>query len=72
MGGKVILSGRVGMVARFKPVHDGHAGILRKAASQGETLLIGVGSTAVYDYKNPFTLEETGDMLRLALKYSDT
>lgn len=64
---RLILHGKVGMVARFKPVHLGHAVILVKACARAETFLIGIGSAGTYDYKNPFTLEETEAMLRLTL-----
>lgn len=55
------------MVARFKPVHLGHAGILRTACALAAEFLIGIGSSDIYDYRNPFTLEETEDMIRLTL-----
>jgi nicotinamide-nucleotide adenylyltransferase len=59
--------GRVGMVARWKPVHVGHAAVLRALCELGEQVLIGVGSSNLYDARNPFTFEETGEMIRLVL-----
>jgi len=58
---------RIGMVARWRPVHLGHAPVLRALCERAEHALIGIGSSNRYDARNPFTLEETGDMLRLAL-----
>jgi len=58
---------RIAMIARWKPVHLGHAAILRALCNSGEEALIGVGSSNRYNARNPFTLEETRDMLELAL-----
>lgn len=58
---------RIGMVARWRPVHLGHTPVLRALCQHAENALIGIGSSNTYDYRNPFTLEETEDMLRLAL-----
>lgn len=57
----------IGMVARWRPVHNGHAAVLRAICGQAEKVIIGIGSANVYNYRNPFTLEETKDMLHLAL-----
>jgi len=58
---------RIGMVARWKPVHLGHAAVLRALCERGVKALIGVGSSNRHDERNPFTYEETTDMIRLAL-----
>lgn len=58
---------RIGMVARWRPVHLGHAPVLRALCDCAGQALIGVGSSNRYDYRNPFTLEETLDMLKLVL-----
>ena len=58
---------RVGMIARWKPVHLGHAAILRALCNSGEAALIGVGSSNRYNARNPFTFDETRDMLQLVL-----
>ncbi len=55
------------MVARWKPVHRGHLPVLRALCQGAEHALIGVGSSNRYNLRNPFTLAETIDMLRLAL-----
>ncbi len=58
---------RIGMVARWRPVHLGHASILRALCNRASRALIGIGSSNRYDLRNPFTLEETIDMIRLVL-----
>ncbi len=62
---------RLGMVARWKPVHRGHLPVLRALCQQSDHALIGVGSSNRYNLRNPFTLAETTDMLRLALEGFD-
>ncbi len=57
----------IGMVARWQPVHHGHALVLRALCDRADQALIGIGSSNRYNLRNPFTLEETADMIRLAL-----
>ncbi|MFQ5613829.1 MAG: hypothetical protein ACE5H9_17045 [Anaerolineae bacterium] len=57
----------IGMVARWRPVHNGHAPVLRALCERASKALIGVGSSNRYDLRNPFTLEETLDMIRRVL-----
>jgi cytidyltransferase-like protein len=57
----------IGMIARWKPVHLGHAAILRALRNHAEQAIIGIGSSNRYNLRNPFTLEETRDMLQLVL-----
>lgn len=59
--------GRLGMVARWKPVHAGHTPVLRALCHHADLALIGIGSANRYNLRNPFTLEETTEMLQLAL-----
>jgi len=56
------------MVARWKPVHLGHAAVLDALCDAARHALIGIGSCNRYDARNPFTGEETEAMLRLALR----
>jgi nicotinamide mononucleotide adenylyltransferase len=56
--------GRAGFVARFRPPHLGHAAVLAALARAAETVVVGVGSANRYDLDNPFTGEETADLLR--------
>ncbi len=58
---------RIAMIARWKPVHLGHAAILRALCDNGEQALIGIGSSNRYNARNPFTLEESRDMIQLVL-----
>jgi len=58
---------RVGMIARWQPVHLGHAVVLRALCDCASVALIGIGSANRCDLRNPFTLQETSDMIRLAL-----
>jgi nicotinamide-nucleotide adenylyltransferase len=58
---------RIGMIARWKPVHLGHAAILRALASGADEVLIGIGSSNRVNLRNPFTAEETRAMLTLVL-----
>ncbi len=58
---------RIGMVARWRPVHRGQASVLRALCDRAATALIGIGSSNRYNLRNPFTLEETIDMIRLVL-----
>ncbi len=58
---------RIGMVARWKPVHLGHLPVLHALCEQAEHALIGIGSANRYNARNPFTLDETTDMLNLVL-----
>ncbi len=58
---------RIGMIARWRPVHNGQAAVLRALCSNAREVLIGIGSSNRYNARNPFTLSETEDMLRLTL-----
>ena len=62
---------RIGMVARWKPVHLGHLPVLHALCEQAEQAFIGIGSTNRYNARNPFTLDETTDMLNLVLADHD-
>jgi len=48
-------------------VHRGHAPVLHALCDRASQALIGIGSSNRYDLRNPFTLEETTDMIRLVL-----
>lgn len=57
----------IGIVARWQPPHLGHAPVLRALCDAAAQALIGIGSSNRVDVRNPFTLEERIDMLRLVL-----
>lgn len=63
--------GRIGMVARWRPVHLGQAAVLRALCDRAEEAVIGIGSANRYNLRNPFTAEETMDMIRLVLDGRD-
>lgn len=69
---------KVGVVARWRPVHVVHAALLEalcdrssQAGGDGHVgpgeLIIGLGSSNRYDARNPFTAEETRAMLEAVL-----
>src|SRR5437660_1552294 len=57
----------IAMVARWKPAHIGHAAVLKGLVQSAAHCWIGIGSSNRYDASNPFTPEETADMIRLVL-----
>lgn len=59
---------RIGMIARWKPVHLGHAAVLESLVARASHVRIGVGSSNRYDASNPFTAAETVRMIRIALE----
>ncbi|HSN86771.1 MAG TPA: hypothetical protein VL025_08435 [Thermoanaerobaculia bacterium] len=58
---------RLGIVARWKPVHRGHAAVLEALVEQAGEVVIGIGSSNRYDVRNPFTAEESAEMIRRVL-----
>ncbi len=59
---------KIGMVARWQPVHLGHFAILQAMVRKSEHVIIGIGSSNTYNYRCPFTLAERQTMLELVLK----
>lgn len=62
---------RIAMVARWKPVHLGHAAVLRGLSDSAQHALIGIGSSNRHDANNPFSAAETADMIRRVLAGRD-
>lgn len=58
---------RIAMIARWKPVHLGHAAVLHALLDRADEVTIGVGSANRYDLDNPFTADETARMIDAAL-----
>jgi nicotinamide-nucleotide adenylyltransferase len=58
---------RIGMIARWQPVHLGHAPVLRGLCDRAELAVIGIGSANRHTARCPFTLQETMDMIGLVL-----
>lgn len=67
------LHGRIGLIARFKPLHNGGAMMLEKVCSQADAVTIGIGSSNKYTVRNPFTAEESEALVRayLSLRYDN-
>lgn len=59
------------MIARWKPVHLGHAAVLEALADRADRAIVGIGSSNKYDASNPFTVDETAAMIRLVLDGRD-
>lgn len=59
---------RLGMIARWKPVHLGHAAVLEALVERAEQVWIGIGSSNRYDLQNPFTAAESAAMIRRVLR----
>ena len=55
--------GRVGVIGRFKPLHNGSAAMLEAVCEQAEHVMIGIGSVNKYNMRNPFTAQETREMI---------
>ena len=51
------------MVARWKPVHLGHAAVLEALVARSDEVLLGLGSVNRYDCRNPWGPEETAEMV---------
>jgi nicotinamide-nucleotide adenylyltransferase len=64
---------KIGLIARFKPLHLGAAAMLETVCEQASSVTIGIGSANKYSARNPFTAEECEGMVRafLADKYTN-
>lgn len=51
------------MVARWRPVHLGHAAILRALGRRAGHVVIGIGSSNRKNARNPFTADEAREMI---------
>ena len=63
------MSGRVLMVGRFQPVHNGHILVIRKMVKDYSSVILGIGS-AQYSHtpENPFTAGERVEMTTESLR----
>jgi 8-oxo-dGTP diphosphatase len=60
---------KVGLVGRFKPFHNGAMAFLESLCQNVEHVVIGLGSSnKELSYRNPFTAQESKEMINLALK----
>ena len=61
--------GRVGFIGRFKPLHLGGARSLDGLCERADKVVIGIGSCNKYDFRSPFTAQESVEMINESLKY---
>ncbi|MFH1637088.1 MAG: hypothetical protein ABIB71_01550 [Candidatus Woesearchaeota archaeon] len=59
--------GKVGVIGRWKPFHNGGATMLETLCEQAEHVFIGIGSCNKYNVRNPFTAEESKEMIDACL-----
>lgn len=59
--------GKVGLIGRFKPLHNGNSTLLEAACESSDKVLIGIGSSNKYDLRNPFTAQESEEMINSVL-----
>jgi len=59
--------GKTGVVGRFKPLHNGGALMLEAVCRNAEHVTIGIGSANKYNHRNPFTAEESAEMVNALL-----
>lgn len=55
------------MLGRWQPVHLGHRAALISLCEQYDRVVVGIGSSNIHDYRNPFSQREVEDMLNLVL-----
>jgi nicotinamide-nucleotide adenylyltransferase len=55
------------ILGRWQPVHLGHRAALYALCDQFDEVLVGIGSSNIHDYRNPFRLPEVIEMLHLTL-----
>jgi len=60
--------GKAGLIARFKPLHNGAALMLEQVCMQADHVIIGIGSCNKYNARNPFTADESRAMVDLYLR----
>lgn len=61
------VTGKVGVIGRFKPLHKGGALMLDAVCENADHLVIGLGSSNKYNLRNPFTVEESAGMIQAYL-----
>ena len=59
--------GQVGVIGRFRPLHNGGALMLEAICNNATQVKIGIGSSNKYNLRNPFTPQETKDMIHAYL-----
>ncbi|VVB77999.1 Nicotinamide-nucleotide adenylyltransferase [uncultured archaeon] len=59
--------GRVGLIGRFKPLHNGNSALLESVCRNSDSVIIGIGSSNKYDLRNPFSAKESIEMIETFL-----
>jgi nicotinamide mononucleotide adenylyltransferase len=59
--------GTIGVIGRWKPLHLGGAAMLETLCKQAEHVKIGIGSCNKYNLRNPWTAEESYEMISVYL-----
>lgn len=59
---------KVGVIGRFKPLHNGGKVLLETLCEQAEHVIIGIGSINKYNVRNPFTADESREMIHETLR----
>lgn len=54
---------KIGIVGRFRPLHNGSAATLESLCEISDHLIIGIGSINRYDLRNPFVADEVEAMI---------
>jgi len=60
---------KLGLIGRFKPLHLGCAALLEEACKESQEVIIGIGSANKYNLRNPFTAQESEEMIRSCIKF---
>lgn len=65
--------GIVGVIGRFKPPHLGGQAMLESLCERADKVIIGIGSSNRYNARNPFTAQESQEMIDsfLSKKYDN-
>ncbi|MFH1585893.1 MAG: hypothetical protein ABIB79_03940 [archaeon] len=58
---------KVGVIGRFKPPHKGVEIMLKTLCEKANEVIIGIGSSNKYNYRNPFTVKESEEMINILL-----
>ena len=56
------------ILGRWQPVHQGHRAALISICERFDRVMVGIGSSNVYDYRNPFHINEVEEMIHLVLR----
>jgi nicotinamide-nucleotide adenylyltransferase len=57
----------IAILGRWQPTHRGHQSALQALCSQFDKIIIGIGSSNIQDFRNPFSFSEVEAMLNLSL-----